>query len=639
MLTKIRDRATGWIAWIIVFLISIPFALWGVNEYFAGGTEINVAEVNGVEIDQQAYRTALDDQREALARALGGRTDPELVNSLSFRRGVLDGLIQRTLLLNDAVENGYRVSDEQLRRFIQTAPQFQRDGTFDAELYRQTVESYRYTPTGFEERLRQENMLEQVRSGFAESTFITSKDMDALLKAFQQKRTFQYVSIDPEKFRDSVAIPDSEIEEEYTKNSESYQVPEQMRVQYVRLAVDDLKKEVSVDESQVRALYENNPQRFITPQRRKASHILIQATEEDGEDRIAEAREKIETLRQQIAEGADFAEFAKEHSEDPGSAAQGGDLGFVEKGAMVEPFEAALYKLSEGEVSDPVRTQFGFHLIKLTEWIPEAQKPFAELRDELEKEEIRRQAEDLFLDRAETFRNLVYEHPESLEVASEELKLPLMVSEWFARDEGVAGDVSENPKVRQAAFSGEVYDEGLNSETLETDRDTLIALRKLELKPESIKPLAEVRDDIEQKLVSEKTRERAHSEGEEMLKTLNDGGKWSEATSARELDSHEITVTRADNQSEVSLEVVQDVFKAGYPGAEQPIFGGVALNAGPFVVYRLEKVEEGDPAVANDALRERVKTALQSRWGQDAFLAYMHELREGADITVFEDQL
>ncbi|MDH3636962.1 MAG: SurA N-terminal domain-containing protein [Gammaproteobacteria bacterium] len=639
MLTKIRDRASGWIAWVIVFLISIPFALWGINEYFAGVDEINVAEINGVEIDQQTYRAALEDRRDALSRALGTRADPELINSKAFRRGVLDGLIQRTLLVNDATDKGFRVSNEQLRRYIESAPQFQRDGVFDTDLYQQVVSGYRYTTTGFEERLRQENVLQQVRSGFTDSAFVTVSDMDTLLRHFQQKRAFQYVTISPEEFRDVIEVSDAEIEQDYQSNSSLYETPEQIKTQYVRLAVSDLKGEVNVGEDELRSIYENNAQRFTTPERRKASHILIQVKESDSEDRVAELREKAESLLQQIKDGAEFAELAREHSEDPGSAAQGGDLGFVEKGAMVEPFESALYKLADGEISAPVRTQFGFHLIKLTELVPQVQQTFDEVRSQLEEEEVRRQAEDLFLDRAETFRNLVYEQPETLDNVSEELKLPLQTSEWFSRNLGAEGGISENAKFRETAFSDEVYAEGLNSETLELDRDTLVALRKLELKPEALRPLQDVRDRIVEKLKAEKARERVRVLSEEMLQKLKDGEEWSSVTAADNLDAQDTVVTRADTQTGVSQEVVKEVFKAGYPAAGEPIYGSVNLQNGSNIVYRLDSVEEGDPAIATDELRERVKAVLLRRRGEDPFLAYLDQLREGADIVVFEDQL
>ena len=639
MLTKIRDRASGWIAWIIVFLISIPFALWGVNEYFAGVGEINVADVNGVEIDQQTYRTALEDRREALSRALGGRADPELVNSIAFRRGVLDGLIQRTLLVNDAIEKGYRVSDDQLRRYIESAPQFQRDGKFDNDLYRQVVTGYRYTTTSFEERLRQENVLQQLQSGFTGSALVTSRDVDAFLKLLQQKRSFQYVVVTPEQFQDDVEVSDAEIEKHYQDDSSLYATPEQIKTQYVRLGVADLRSEISVSEDELRSLYESNKARFTTPERRKASHVLIRVTDSDGEERISEARAKAEGLLQQIRDGAAFAEVAKEHSEDPGSVTNGGDLGFVEKDAMVKPFEDALYKLADGEVSEPIRSPFGYHLIKLTELVPQTQQLFEDVREQLAEEEIRRQAEDLFLDRAETFRNLVYEHPETLEVVAEEMNLPLQTSEWFSRNEGAAGEISDNPKVREVAFSDEVYGEGLNSEALELDRDTLIALRKLELKPEAVRPLEDVRDGIVEKLKAKKARERGHALGEELLGKLKDGEEWSAAIGASNLEAQKAVITRADTQTDVSRELVEEVFRAGYPTEGQPIFGSVAREDGSYVVYRVDNVEAGDPATAPDELKTRVREALVRRRGEDLFLAYLEQLRDDATVTVFDDQL
>lgn len=637
MLTQIRDRATGWIAWVIVIIISIPFALWGINEYFSGAAEVNVAIVNGVEIDQNHYRTALEDQRAALAQALGGRADPELINSTAFRKRVLDGLIERTLLTVDANSRGYRISDDQLSEFIKAAPQFQSDGKFDNELYRQVVSGYRYTQAGFEDRLRQENILQQVRNGFTESAFVTIRDMDELLKLFQQKRDFEYVTIQPARFIDSVEVTDADVKEEYDNNSERYSTLEQMKIQYVRLAVDELEKDVSVSEEELKSIYEANKRRFTIPEQRKASHILLKLTADADEEAVNEIRKKAEELAAKIKEGGDFADFAKQYSEDPGSAAEGGDLGFVERGAMVVAFEEALYELSEGAVSDPVRSEFGFHIIKLTELKPQSQQNFEEAREQLEREETRRQAESQFLEQAETFRNLVFEQPETLDAVAEQLGLALQTSDWFSRGEG--SDIAANPRVRDAAFSDDVYIENLNSETLELDANSLVALRKLETKPASLRPLDEVREDIVAQLKQKKARQQTEKTGDEILKDLRAGSEWQAVLQAKDLEGQKASRARIDTEATPPAAVIKAVFKAGYPSDDTPVYGDVGLPDGSHVVFRLTSVQDGDPAVATDEIRERVKAILERRRGYDSFLSYQTGLRGGAEVTVYEDQL
>ena len=636
MLTEIKDRATGWVAWLIVIIISIPFALWGVNEYFTGGSSLNVAVVNGQEIGQQAYRYALEERRSVARRMLGNQFDSDTANSLQFRTAVLEDLILRQLLHENTVGAGFRVSDEQLAQFIKTTPQFQRDGVFDSTAYKRAVQALGYTETGFETYLRQQNVLQQMRDGLEKSSFVTSGDEESLLALAREKRVFDYATIVPEKFVTDTDISVQEIEERYAENLELYQSPEMVKIEYVRLAVADLAENVEVSEEDVQRFYEDNNDLYKKSEQRTASHILLTLDEDADDTTVQEVLGQAESLADRARAGEDFGELATEHSQDPGSAALGGDLGIVEVGVMVKPFEDALFAMVEGEISDPVKTRYGYHVIKVTALLPGQTKELAEVRDEIEQQERTRQAEALFVDHAETFRNLVFEQPESLDPVVEELVLKLETSDWFSRDSGMG--IAENDKIRTVAFSDDVYIESLNSEAIELDINTLVALRKKDTQAAKTKSLDEVYAQIEQVLKQRKAKDNVLKMGEELLADLNNGDDWRTVLKENGLEDVQATQFRLQPEPEHSLLVTSEVFRAPVPD-QHPEFGSVTLSDGGYVLFRLTDVEQGGPAQVDDDTRAEVGASLRQRRGTDYFLNYQLGLRKSADVEIFTENL
>jgi len=640
MLSEIRERATGWIAYIIVGIIIIPFAFWGVNQYFSGGEEVVVATVGDAEIQQADYRRALENRRAQLRQVLGENFQPEMANSLEFRRGVLDDLISRSLLEQHADEYGYRVGDELLAQWIRSNPRFQQDGQFSPDVYRGAVAQMRLTEAGFERRLRRQLVLEQLRSGIRESGFVTDERRSRLLQLSLQERRFDYAVLAADRFVGQVQITESDIKEEYEANSDRYRTPESLKVEYVKLSVEELASSISVSEDEIQQAYEQEKDRFTTDPVRRASHILIETPSDAGDQQRQQALEEARDILEQLRSGADFAELAREHSDDPGSASNGGDLGRIQPGAMVQPFEDALFELEEeGALTEPVRTRFGYHIIKLTEYEPGRTKPLEAVRDQLVEELRAEQAEALFLDRAEAFRNISYEQPQSLEPVADQLDLQIRETDWFTRNQG--DGIAANPEVRETAFSGEVYNDGLNSRAIELDINTLVVLRRLDSQPASIKPLEQVRDDIVARLERRKAEEQVASLGPEIVDGLESGTSWQEVIDEYALAAETVTLSRADsnNDSAPAGAVVDAVFRLPLPEEGDPVPGGLALADGDYALFRLLEVIEGDVEQAPEDLRQRVDNSLQRRTDQDMVQQYIADLREQAEVTVKEEAL
>lgn len=636
MLTKIRNKATGWIAWIIVIIITIPFALWGINSYFEGAQAAPVAIVNGTNIENDTFQRTLSDRRRVLAQSLGRNFDPSMLASPEFKRRTLDQVITDLLVAQDLQANRFRIGDAQLAHAIQQTPQFQREGTFDPILYETSLQRFGYSKVDYERQLRRSSTVQQIISAFSESAFVTEQDIQSTLRLLQQRRDAQYVTVNGARFADGVTIAQREIEQEYEVDKQTYRTDERIRVEYIELSVEALAQNIEPTEEELRQQYEDNVERYRSEEQRRASHILITLDSEADAEQEEQALETARSLTNEARADADFAELAKQHSQDPGSASNGGDLGLIERGVMVPAFEQAVYALAAGEVSDPVRTAFGYHVIKLTELISSEQVPYETAREEILDEERRRQGELQFIDLAETLRNVVYEQPDSLQPAADELDLEVRSSEWFGPSGGTG--IAANPAVVEAAFSDDVMVDELNSAAIEIDVDSIVALRKLDYEDARVQPLDDVKEEVEGNLRSRKASIEAQSLQQSLLQRLESGDDWLALTTEYSLTPMKLPELRNAASSATERSVIEHVFRAPRPKPDHPVFG--ALESGDdYVIFALFGVEDGDPAVVDEEVRAAAIQALKQRQGFDYYLSYQKGLWADADIEVFEERL
>ena len=419
MLQAIRNKMTGWIAYGIIFLISIPFALWGVNSYLGGGELPPAATVNGEDISVRDFDRAYTNYRQRLAQLFGGSI-PESIGSESIlRTQVLDQLVEETALRQYIVNQNYRIGDQALSIKIRNMTEFQRDGQFDSEIYEAQLRSVGLSPLGFEHQLRQSGSMDQFQTGIRATAFTTplmNKEFSNLQNQTRKLRSLRY-RVDAQ----SLQVSDSEIEQYFLSNPERYNTPEQIRIDYIELSLDSIKQNIEVNDSDVQARYQEGLQSYTSPEFRDVSHILITVSDDSSSD---EALQKITEIRSRIGAGEDFSKLAGELSEDPVSAADGGSLGEVGRGDMVPTFESAMFALSLDELSEPVKTAFGWHIIKVNSIVGGEVEPFESVKSALADEIKSELAEVQIYELVERLANVAYEQPDSLEPAADQLLPP-----------------------------------------------------------------------------------------------------------------------------------------------------------------------------------------------------------------------
>jgi peptidyl-prolyl cis-trans isomerase D len=637
MLTAIKERASGWIAWTLVALISIPFALWGINSYFEGASKIVVATVNGVEIEKTDYQRSLSDQRRMLVQMMGQNVDADYFSSRAFKLQVLETLIDSRLQAEYLRDRGFRVTNEQLSKKISSFSAFQVDGQFDPTRYEQLVRNAGLSVEGFERQQRQQGAVDQLRAGLRGSSVVVSSMTDRAIELLYQRRMAQFTVVDITAFEDSLVVESEALRDEFDANKEQYVQPEQMQVEFIRLSVDDLAKQANVSELEQRAFYDDNVERFTQPESRSASHILLPFAEDDPEDVVDAREQEAKGIAARARSGEDFADLAEMYSKDPGSASRGGDLGIIRPGAMAPSFETVVFDLKEGQISDPVRTAYGWHIIKVTNIRESDVRPFDEAMSEIKTILEREWAENQFITMAEDFQNLIFEQPDSLNAASDFLGTPIERSDWFSR---TAGDgIASDDLVRETAFSPEVLVDRLNSEMLEIGSDTFVAVRFADFREKRQKDFNEVKDQIERVLAARVAADAQEKFAKNLVATLESGAEWDNLLAAEGLSSADLPEDLENTTDDLARAAARVVYSVGAPSPGTPVFGSARLSATDYLIYKLDEVVAGDISqISSDQVSE-VKDLIESRVGEELHAGIGRALRTAADVQIFEETL
>lgn len=633
MLQKIRDKATGWIAYAVIILISIPFALWGLHEYFGGAPSRVVAEVNGVEISQRAFQQEYQNQRQQLAAMFGGRIPSGAVDEGLMRENALQTVIRRELVAQMAEKKGFRISSGAVASEIRAIPGFQRDGAFDPERYRQVLEAQRRSPAQFESLVMHTMLLEQFQRGYQEGAFVPRAMLDDYLRLRDERRLVSLHTVPAEAFVGDIRVDDEQVAQYYEAHADEFRTPERIRLAYLMLDEETLREGVSVTESDLRREYEQRMDQFTRPEERRARHILVRVPDDAAADAIAHAEERAAELRRRLDEGADFADLATEASDDPLAATGGGDLGFIARGDMDPNLEAVLFTMREGDVSQPVRTGLGFQLIQLTGIRPAERTPFEEVRDQVEAEYRSRRVEGLQIELTERLLTETFEQPGSLEPAAEATGLEIRHTDWFTR-EGASEGLAAEPQVLQAAFGEEVRS-GRNSDLIDLPDGRVVVIRIEEQQPASPRSLEEVADEIRLRMVWEEARARAEAAGEQALQRLHEGAEFVAAVAGVPgVSTEQRWVTR--DTGDIAAPVLQRVFTMPRPGEQTADFAGVVVDGGDYAVFALHDWEPGE---VDPGRRSQAAAQLAGLYGGLEFEALYQVMEAEAKIRIFRENL
>jgi len=633
MLQRIHDSFGKAIVVVILGLISITFIFWGINrsDFSLTGNANFAARVNGEKIPLLDFDRALQDRQNQYQQIYRSELSEDVRREL--RRAVIEDLVQDAAIRQRVEAQGYRASNERVAQSVRDAAAFQIDGQFSLDSYRAKLANAGYTPSGFEAQQRQALEVGDLQDGIVDSSFLTPAEFRRYVELYNQKREVGYALFEIEAFSANVAIDDAAIASRYENNQTSYQTTETVDLEYVELALADVAATVEVTDEQLRKAYEEERARFETPEQRRARHILISVPE--GQDDAARAT--AEGVVARLRGGEDFAAVAAEVSADAGTKAQGGELPWLARGQLVGPFEDALFALQVGQISEPVRGDDGFHIIRLDEVRAGEVQPFETVREEIASETKTREAENEFYDRANKLGEEAFDAYDDLLPVASATDLPIKTLMAFPRT-GDPAAFDNSAAVVQAAFAEEIVDSGRNTELVQLAEDHVLVLRVKEHHVPTTKPLDEVRDQVREELVRERAQELAEEAarafladvqtgGDPAQRAATHGGKWNAAA----------WITRTDDT--VPTAVLSAAFGMPKTDAAAPQREVVPLPNGGQAVIVLTGVQAGEPETLTEDEREQRRQQLETQSARSELTGYAGNLRETADVRIPDDIL
>lgn len=607
-------------------LITLPFAFWGVDSYVRNADiGAGIATVGGNKISVQELQSALREQQEKLRTELAGKIDPAQLESPQMRRAVLDSLITQHLLSQQTRKAKLFVSNEQLAQTIANVPSLQENGRFSKDRYEAMVSAQGMSKEMFEARLRQDIAIQQMLIPVTEAGIPGQAAANRWLGAQLEQREVAELRLAPEAYASQVKIDADAAQKYYEANRARFELPEQVRAEFLVLSREAMIAQTSVSDDEVKAYYQSRAERNKAGETRRASHILIQVAKDAPEDQVKAAKARAEELLARIRKApGDFARLATENSQDPGSAAKGGDLDWFGRGAMVRAFEDAAFTMKEGQISDVIRSDFGFHIIRLTGIRSERVKPIEEVRAEIVAELKRDVGSKKYMEAAEAFGNMVYEQADSLKPAAEKWKLETRQTPWLVKN-GKLPPPFDNAKLAAALFSDDGMKNKRNTEAIEVAPGTLVSARVVEHKPAALQPLETVRADIQKYLVSEEASKLAARDGEDKLARLAKGEalelKWSPARKVSRIAAPGL-----------APDALRAIFKADTSAL--PAHTGVASAGSGYTLYRIVAVKGIGENPMADPMGRTLAQQYTRLVAEEEFAAWMATLKEKYPVQI-----
>lgn len=632
MLQNIREKLQGWVAFVVLLLIAVPLALTFVSSDVTVSGSGFAARVNGEEIPTGDFQRVFQNRLVAEQQAAQGELPKAAEEQL--KRQVLDGLVLTWAVNRYVRDLGYRVSASRVVDSIRSDPDFQVGGQFSKPTYEAALRGNNLTPARYEKDQQSFLAVRQLQEGIVESSFLTPAEFRRVIELDQERRDVAYVLFDPRVLGAAIAVSDADVQSYYAANGSQFQSPESATLEYVEVALPDLARDYTPDEDALRKAYDADPTRFRSEEERRARHILIAI---DASRTDAAAKALADEIAGKLAKGADFAALAGQFSSDTGSAGRGGDLGFAARGTYVPAFENALFALAPGATSAPVKTEFGYHIIRLDELRPGAERSFEEVRAQLTDELRNQKAQDEFYALAERMEDLALENPTSLETVARDTGLTVREFAGYTRTNG--GPLGNNAELGNAVFSPGVLDGSENTPLIELDDTRAIVARVALHQPAAVRPLDQVRDEIVARLRTLRATTEAERRGKAIVQQVTAGESLSAVVGAAGLPLTEAgPLTR--RSPTVPPELLAAVFRSPKPGATpvgRAVVQGVSLADGGYAVFQLRSVLPGEPERMPQEQREGFRKALAQRVAAGETEAIAAELRDSADVVVAPD--
>jgi len=620
MLEKFRSYAQTKAAQIILALILVPFALFGIDSYLnQAGNNLSIAKVNGYKIALPEYNRAIENVRNRIMSE-GKKVDPAMFDSFEFKESVIDGLITKQLLNNDIKKSKFKITDQQLSQYIIGMPEFQKDGKFSQEIYDKVLQNNQLTPKKFEESIRNDLLIQQVRDGLQKLTFIPPSNLEETLKATSQQREISIAEFKTKEYMAKANIAEKDMQAFYDQNKSKFLAPEQVKAEFVVFSLANILPTINVTEDEIKSFYKTNADKYQNQQQREASHILIAASKNAPPAEKAKAKAKAEDILNQIRKSPkQFEELATKYSQDPESAKKGGDLGAFGRGMMVKPFDDAVFSMKVNEISNIVESDFGYHIIKLTKIIGEG-GGFDSMRPQIKAELIYQKGQEKFAALAEEFSNKVYEQSSSLDAVSKKFNLPIQKTDWISRND--SDKFFKNETLMSALYSKESIKDRRNTEAIEVTPNNLISARVVDYKAQTSKPFADVKKNIEDYLKFESAKKTVAKEGETVLKSLAD--------TSRKIDWQPSVLVDRKNTKDFSDAVINHAYKM--PTDKLPSYSGFMDGNNGYIIVKVNKV-----AFPNDSNEEN-KKAFASDYTEalsaEYLSAYLKGLKAKASVSV-----
>jgi peptidyl-prolyl cis-trans isomerase D len=630
----LHEKFSGPVAKVVLGIIGVVFGgFFGIPAYNSI-TATYVAKVDGHEISQQDFREHYDEMRAQMQRMMGAQFDAATFDSPERKREVLDQMINEQLILDANDKLGMTLPPKRVFDEIASYPAFQVDGKFDKDQYRMLLAAQRKAPAQFEDSVRRDLELRELIGQLGQSAVVTEADVDSYLRLRDQTRDFRWIKL--EKPTQAPQIADADVDTYYKAHGDEFMTAEKVSLDYVELDAAKMQSDAKADDATLKQRYEEQKSHFVSPEQRQASHILVKVAKNADAAAQKAALEKAQAIAKQAKSGKDFAALAKTDSEDLGSKAQGGDLGWLDKGVTDPAFEAALFAMKKGDISDPVRSDEGYHIIQLRDVRPEKVRGFDEVKGDLAKQYLDSERERVYSDVSGKLTDAIYQDPTSLAPAAKALGLTVQKTGLFARTGGEG--IAANPAVTKAAFSNSVLVEGNSSDPIELGPNHIVVVRVDQHEKSMPKPLDRVREDIRKKLAEQLLAKQARERADALYARLQKTESLDNIADELKLKpTAEKDIGR--NAANLDRKLVDEVFKLARPQADKPTVSEVTLANDVYALVALDAVKDGDPSKLDAKTREAALNQLRQGIGSEAVRGFIDSLRKDAKVEVAEDRM